>query len=183
MNTLRNIAIAACLAAFAAPLLADPPAQAPAHGWRKKNDPHYVGYTGYKWKDDYGILVGRCNRDAVGAALGGAVGGLVGSAVADRDSRLVAIVLGTTIGALIGAKIGRDLDEADRACIGHALELAGNGKPVRWTSEGVNYTLTPGKASGDGCRSYTLRGELNGRSDTSRGTACRRDDGAWVPRG
>lgn len=183
MYTLRNFAIALSLTAFAAPLLAQPPAHAPAHGWRKKNDPHYVGYTGYKWNDDYGIRSGRCNREAVGAALGGTVGGLVGSAVSDRDSRLVAIVLGTTIGALIGARIGRDLDEADRACIGHALELADNGKPVRWMSEGVSYTLTPGKASGDGCRSYTLRGEANGRSDTSKGTACRRDDGAWVPRG
>ena len=49
MPTLRNLAIALSLTAFAAPILAQPPAHAPAHGWRKKNDPHYVGYTGYKW--------------------------------------------------------------------------------------------------------------------------------------
>lgn len=183
MHILRNFAIALSLTAFAAPILSQPPAHAPAHGWRKKNDPHYVGYTGYKWSDDYGIRSGRCNREAVGVALGGTLGGMVGSAVSDRDNRLVAIVLGTTIGALVGARVGRDLDEADRACIGHALELADNGKPVRWMSEGVRYSLTSGKASGDGCRSYTLLGEANGRSDTSRGTACRRDDGAWVPRG
>ena len=27
---------------------ADPPPWAPAHGWRKKHDPNYVGYTGKK---------------------------------------------------------------------------------------------------------------------------------------
>ncbi len=183
MNLLSRLVIPLTLSAVSMPLLADPPGHAPAHGWRKKNDPYYVGYTGYKWKDDYGVRAGRCNRDAVGAALGGVVGGLIGSTVADRDNRTVAIVLGSAIGALIGAKIGRDLDEADRACIGHALELAESGKTVRWVSEGVTYTVVPGKARGDGCRSYTLRGEANGRSDSTKGTACRRDDGAWVPRG
>jgi surface antigen len=95
------------------------------HGWRKQKDPHCVGHTGYSWSDDCGIRPGRCKRQADGGALGRA-------AVAERDSRLVAVVLGTTIGALIGARTGRGLDEAGRACIGHALELVDNGKPVRW---------------------------------------------------
>ena len=183
MNLVKKMVIALGLAAVSVPLLADPPGLAPAHGWRKKNDPHYVGYTGRTWQDDYGIRSGRCNREAVGAALGGVVGGLAGSAISDRDSRTVAILLGSAIGALIGARIGRDLDETDRACIGHALELAAGGRQVKWVSEGVTYTVIPGKASGKGCRSYTLRGEANGRSDSTKGTACRRDDGAWVPRG
>jgi len=42
------------------PAPADPPPWAPAHGWRKKNDPNYVGYTGKKWDKDYGIIEGRC---------------------------------------------------------------------------------------------------------------------------
>ncbi|TCJ18142.1 hypothetical protein EZJ19_02570, partial [Parasulfuritortus cantonensis] len=63
------------------PVWADPPGQAPAHGWRKKHDPYYMGYTGRKWDDDYGITLGRCNRDAVGAVLGGVVGGAIGSRV------------------------------------------------------------------------------------------------------
>ena len=60
--------------------LADPPPHAPAHGWRKKNDPYYVGYTGRQWTDDYGIRSGRCDRDrshmatAVGAVAGGVIG-------------------------------------------------------------------------------------------------------------
>src|SRR3989304_2554462 len=63
------------LAFLPPPALSDPPPWAPAHGWRKKNDPHYVGYTGKKWERDYGIIGGRCHTAAVGAALGGAVGG------------------------------------------------------------------------------------------------------------
>ena len=31
----------------------DPPPWAPAHGWRKKNDPYYTGYTGKKWDKHY----------------------------------------------------------------------------------------------------------------------------------
>ena len=52
------------------PSPADPPPWAPAHGWRKKNDPNYVGYTGKKWDKDFGIIEGRCNIAAVGAVLG-----------------------------------------------------------------------------------------------------------------
>src|SRR5690606_27206668 len=107
------------------PAPADPPPHAPAHGWRKKNDPTYVGYTGRKWERDYGIVDGRCNPAAVGAVLGGATGGVVGARVSRPDDPPIAIILGTAIGAVIGHAIGKEFDEADRACMGHALELAG----------------------------------------------------------
>src|SRR5207249_5438905 len=106
------------------------PPWAPAHGWRKKNDPNYVGYTGKKWDKDYGIIEGRCNSAAVGAVLGGAVGGAVGARAASKEDRPVAIVVGTVLGAVIGAKIGQKSDEGDRGCWGHALELAGEKKTV-----------------------------------------------------
>ena len=41
--------------ACAASALADPPDHAPAHGWRKKHDGHYVGRTGVEWEHDYEI--------------------------------------------------------------------------------------------------------------------------------
>lgn len=59
----------------------DPPPWAPAHGWRKKHDPYYQGYSGTHWEQDYGIINGKCNREAIGTALGGAVGGAIGSSV------------------------------------------------------------------------------------------------------
>ena len=57
------------LVVWAGPAFADPPAHAPAHGWRKKNDPDYVGYTG----------------DAMGARLRHLVGQL--QSPGDRDRR------------------------------------------------------------------------------------------------
>src|SRR5712691_6014722 len=117
------------------PSPADPPPWAPAHGWRKKNDPNYVGYTGKKWDADYGVLDGKCDAAKVGTVLGGVVGGVVGSQVAkDSPNRPVAILVGTVIGAVIGNKIGAEVGSGDRGCMGHALELAGEQKAVKWTN-------------------------------------------------
>jgi surface antigen len=167
------------------PAPAEPPPHAKAHGWRKKNDPNYVGYTGKKWEKDYGVIEGRCNTAAVGAVLGGAVGGVVGSRIETRE-RPVAIVVGTVLGAVIGAKIGQTIDERDRACMGHALELAGAKKAVAWTNDatGVSYVLTPTRDFRDGkqaCREFTT--ELSGRggqADRMTGVACRRANGEWA---
>jgi len=168
------------------PSPAEPPPWAPAHGWRKKNDPNYVGYTGKKWEKDYGIIEGRCNTAAVGAVLGGAVGGVVGSRVETRD-RPVAIILGTAIGAVIGAKIGQSIDESDRACMGHSLELAGARKTVVWTNSatGVTYRLTPTRNFQDGkqqCREFVteLSSGKGRKKDKVTGVACRRGNGEWV---
>jgi len=165
------------------PSPAEPPPHAKAHGWRKKNDPNYVGYTGHKWEKDYGILEGKCNTAAVGAVLGGAVGGVVGSRVETRD-RPVAIILGTAIGAVIGAKIGQTIDERDRACMGHALELAGERKTVVWTNSvtGVTYRLTPTRNYQDvnkPCREFTTVVSSGKKKDTVKGVACRRANGDW----
>lgn len=186
MNMIKRTASAAVmgltlscsLAAFA-----EPPDHAKAHGWRKKNDPSYVGYTGRTWERDYGILEGNCNRKEIGTVLGAVVGGAIGSQVGDGSGRTVAIIVGSVIGAAIGREIGRDLDEGDRACVGHALELAKDGQRVRWVNEktGVTYVLAPLAASkrGDACRSYKLTASRAGKSTTSDGKACRASDGTW----
>ena len=138
--------------------LATPPAWAPAHGWRKKNDPAYAGYSGRSWERDYGVRSGRCDRAEVGAMLGGMAGGVIGAETGKGDERAVAIVLGTVIGAAIGVEIGRRMDKTDRSCVGHALELAAPGQAVAWTNPNtaVSYKLTPSdKAeSADGCRRF-----------------------------
>ena len=175
---------AATLIALPEPLLAEPPPWAPAHGWRKKNDPNYVGYTGRKWEKDYGVIDGQCDATAVGAVVGGAIGGVVGSR-ASKENRPVAILVGTVIGAAIGAKIGRQIDETDRACMGHALELAGENKSVRWKNNatGVTYQLTPTRNVGDRkspCREFTTEMSVGSRKDSVSGVACRRGAGDWT---
>lgn len=163
--------------------LADPPPHAKAHGWRKKNDPHYVGYTGRQWERDYGVLEGNCNRKEIGTVVGAVVGGAIGSQVGDGSGRTVAIIVGSVLGAAIGREIGREFDDRDRACFGHALELAPEGQSVRWLNEktGVTYVLAPhGQAqSGGTCRTYKLTASREGKSKTSDGRACRSEDGTW----
>lgn len=174
---LMSATLTCSLAAFA-----EPPDHAKAHGWRKKNDRSYVGYTGRTWERDYGIVTGTCNRKEIGTVLGAVVGGAIGSQVGDGSGRAVAIILGSVIGGVIGREIGRDLDEGDRACVGHALELAKDGQRVRWSNDktGVTYVLAPLAASKrDSCRSYKLTASRDGKSTTTDGKACRASDGTW----
>ena len=165
--------------------LAAPPAWAPAHGWRKKNDPAYAGYSGRQWERDYGVSLGRCDRAAVGAVLGGVAGGVIGSQVGDGGQRGVATVLGAVIGATVGAEIGRRMDQADRSCVGHALELAQPGQTIAWTNHntGLAYQLTPAddvRDLGEGCRRFRLI--ATGAFGLSEGhtVACAAPDGTWT---
>lgn len=149
---MKTITLAVLAMALALPAAAEPPPWAKAHGWRKKNDPSYVGYTGKRWTKDYGVVEGHCNTDQVGA--------------------------------VIGAKIGRAIDDSDRACMGHALELAGEHKTVTWKSaKGVQYELTPTKNIGDRanpCREFVTRVSSARVADAVKGVACRRGNGEWV---
>ena len=168
-----------------APALADPPDHAPAHGWRKKHDPAYIGYTGREWQRDYGIVEGHCNRDDIGTVVGAVVGGAIGSQVGEGNERTVAIIVGSVLGAVVGRQIGRDLDERDRACVGHSLELVKVGQKVRWVNDQtrVNYVLTPlavAKTDPRDCRRFTLQATFEGKSRTSESRACRTGDGTWA---
>jgi surface antigen len=113
------------------------------------------------------------------------VGGAIGSRVSNDSNRAVAIVVGSVLGAVVGREIGRDLDDRDRACVGHSLELVKLGQKVRWTNDQtrVSYVLAPLAAvKGDpiDCRRYTLQASADGRSRTSEGRACRSGDGTWA---
>lgn len=168
------------LSCLPAPAQADPPAHAPAHGWRKKHDPHYMGYTGRQWSRDYGILDGWCDREVAGAVLGGVLGGAVGSQIGDGSGRAVAVLVGTAIGAVLGAELARSLGDPDRACIGHALELLPAGHQARWDAPGgLRYRLIAGKGAGKSqCREFTLIAE-GVQPRRTRGLGCRRADGSW----
>ena len=165
--------------------LAAPPAWAPAHGWRKKHDPAYAGYSGRQWERDYGVSLGRCDRAAVGAVLGGAAGGVIGSQVGEGGQRGVATVIGAVIGATVGAEIGRRMDQADRSCVGHALELAQPGQTIAWTNHntGVAYQLTPAdeaREPGEGCRRFRLVATGAFGLSEGRTVACGAPDGTWT---
>lgn len=181
--TLLGLICGALAAAVPLNSYGDPPPWAPAHGKRKQGDP-YTGYTGKKWDKHYGVINGRCNREAVGAVVGAVAGGAVGAQVGKGDNRQIAILVGTVAGAVIGAKIGRDFDQTDRACIGHALELAGDKKAVTWTSadQRKTYRLTPLRGfeqQGVNCREFDFRVTTDGGKQTNRVKACPGGDGTW----
>jgi surface antigen len=164
--------------------LADPPAHAPAHGWRKKNDPNYVGYTGTKWERDYQVASGSCNREEIGAVVGGVIGGAVGAHNSSDENRTVAVLIGAAVGALLGSRIGKALDDADRGCFGHVLEIGAAGRPVKWSNSksGVSYTLVPGagnKVKGKSCRQYALTATRGKTTEKRQGTACQTSVGVW----
>jgi len=179
----------------AGPAFAEPPSYAPAHGYKKshghdhnddhdrkeqkkyKKDKHYQGKSGAVYVNDYGIASGRCNRDEIGAVIGGVTGAVIGSRVADRDDRVVGMVVGGVLGAVLGHAIGDRMDDRDRACMGHALELGRPGVPVEWRHDGRDYHFTPrGDASG-GCRNATLM--IDGRKPHDV-LACPSGRGEWT---
>jgi len=191
MPTLASFALGLLLVAgLSVPALADPPDHAPAHGWRKKHgrgdddDQGYEGYEGKRWDRDYAVLSGRCDRQAIATVLGGVVGGVVGARVAEPENRAIATIVGAAVGALLGNRIGRELDDADRGCFGHALELGRPGRVVVWTNDtaGVRYELLPGanrERHGAVCREFTMT-SFHGRERVSRtGVACRTQVGRW----
>jgi surface antigen len=175
-------------------VLADPPDHAPAHGWRRQHENgheherehkhDYVGYGGRHWDNDYAVLSGRCDRQAIATVVGGVAGGALAATVAKPENRTIATLIGAAAGALIGNRVGRELDEADRGCFGHALELGQPGRVVVWTNDaiGVRYEMNPGKQldrRGTLCRAYTLT-TISGRERSSRsGVACRTQVGGW----
>ncbi len=179
------LTLAGTLAGAPAPAQAEPPPHAKAHGWRKKNDPTYPGYTGRVWEADYGIVsAGRCNTDAVLTVVGGAVGGVIGAQASRGGSegdRAIAILVGTAVGAVVGNRIGREIDRTDQACIGHALELGRDGKPVVWTNPqtNVSYNLLPVRGEGGSCRNFKLDATRAGKTETTTRRACRTGDGTW----
>jgi surface antigen len=173
-RALLRIAAGIVLALGVATALAGPPAHAPAHGWRAKNDPYYQGYSGKRWVSDYGVVGGHCDAGAIGAVLGGVAGAAIGKEVADETGA----VIGAIAGVLIGREIDRSLDGSDRGCVSHALDLGHDGQPVRWSNAatGRSYSLTPHAPrtiDGRTCRDFVWDNGV-------RQTACLRSDGTWA---
>jgi surface antigen len=167
--------VATCLATIAN---AAPPPHAKAHGWRAK----HMGHTGYEWQMDYGVVSGRCDREAVATVIGGVTGAIIGNRVADPEDRTVATIVGALAGAFIGNRIGERLDRADQACVGHALELGQSGQPVSWTNGSTTYRMIPGadrERNGSTCREFTLRATAGPDQATQQGLACQSERGAW----
>jgi surface antigen len=192
-------ALAMCSGTLSAPILfskaafADPPRWAPAHGYKgkhkKKNSRkrrHRESYQPHAATTSLPrITLDNCNRDLIGGAIGGAAGGYIGSTIGKGDSKLAATAIGAILGALVGGSIGRAMDQVDQTCVGRVLETARTGQTVRWRNpdSGSRYEVTPVATNTSDpnryCRDYTARSTIDGRTETTRGIACRQHDGTW----
>jgi surface antigen len=183
--------IATVAAALVVPAMAQPrgrpPAHAPAHGLRaqqQQQEIRLVSLSGNEWELDYGVRSGNCDRRKIATALGGLTGALIANRVAEDDNRTVATLIGAAAGAFIGNRIGRNIDKADEACIGHALELGEAGQPVNWSNEetGVSYQVVPGATrtrDGAHCREFTFTAVADSERSSRQGLGCESDAGVW----
>lgn len=189
-HTAVSLALTLLTGVIATTALADPPSHAPAHGWRKKHDPDYKGYSGKKWQNDYGILQGQCDAKSLGETLGKSVGGSVGSQVGGGQGKEIAILVGEVLGQAIGTKVFKgmgdikDVAGTDRACLAHALELAKGGQKVAWINpvNNMRYLLTPQGArqiNGRQCRDFKLNVTGSGVTETASRSACVNASGSW----
>ena len=185
--------------AWQTPAAADPPSWAPAYGardydghesWHEEREGHeghhghhdYKGYQGDDWGNDYGVVSnGRCNTDVL-LGVTGAVGGAV---IANRSStpanRDIATIFGAIAGGIIGSAVGSAIDNGDRACIGHSLELVPVGHPVYWNNprSHVAWRVVPLRDLSPVCREFHVYRDYYGRRSVERVVACRRNRGAW----
>jgi len=192
-KSLAVVLVAVCFTlSDLAPVSADPPPWAPAHGWRaKQKHKQKHKYKNRAYYDDrvytapFDLDRGVCNRQVLGGLLGGATGALIGSRLAKGDDRAAAIIGGTIIGLIVGGSIGRSMDEVDQHCVGQTLEHAPDGETIYWNNQRADtqYQVTPVKTyqvnDGRYCREYQTTSVIGGRAQQTYGTACRQPDGSW----
>jgi surface antigen len=127
--------------------------------------------------------VRRCNSETFGQVIGGVAGAVLGHQIGKSHGRVaVGTVGGAVAGVLVGGHVGRRMDGNNQACVGQALEVAPTGHRVEWADGGQQYVVVPGapvNRNGTYCRPYEAQVRTENGWESIRGTACRREDGAW----
>lgn len=105
MNRIFLAAAALAVAAPVAPVLADPPPWAPAHGRRAQE--RALTSRDVIWRGEDGRYHCRRSDGTTGLIVGAAVGALVGRQLDGGRQRTVGTILGGAAGALLGREIDR----------------------------------------------------------------------------
>ncbi len=181
----RTAVTAVSLIALTTPVMADPPAHAPAHGWRAKHDgqrhkhkqpKHYPAPIDYD--------AGHCAQTEIGAVLGGVAGGVLGSTIGKGDGNIAATIGGVVVGVLLGGSIGQTMEQQDQSCAGRLLATVPDGRSAGFINkrghETVIRPLDTFERRNRTCRSYTATAVIAGSPDTISGIACLDDRGRWI---
>lgn len=93
-------------------------------------------------------------------------------------------------GGIIDPAVSASLSPADRnkalEAEYRALEVAPSGQIIAWKGNGDRvsgevYAAQPYEVGSQNCRQYIHKVDVNGETKTTRGTACRGDNGNWTP--
>jgi len=134
------------------------------------------------------LLLSACagttvTKGEVGAASGAVGGALLGQAIGHNTE---ATLIGATVGTLIGYMVGNEMDKYDRQQLNHVYERGVSGRSSSWQNpdSGNQYSVTPQPAyssnsTNQPCRDAEIETIIDGKTQTTRTTACRGADGNW----
>jgi uncharacterized protein YcfJ len=128
MKKLGAAAILVATLATSAPVLADPPPWAPAHGRRAHEreaerariyddrgryaEPHRISRNDNVWRGSDGRYYCKRDNGTTGLVIGAALGALAGREIDGGRNR----TLGTVLGAAGGGLLGREIDRGSLKC-------------------------------------------------------------------
>ena len=161
-----------------------------------------VGYGGQRWQTDHGVRAGRCDRGAILIQSTGPRD-LVAEHQQHLKNRTVGIIGSAQSGVLLSTRgagrHGARFDAADRACVGHVLELGAVGRDVSWVNDATQLAYVvaleagtvESKAGASRCRVLLLTsvparrwsggaGAGNALRQAERLIACQSGPGAWA---
>lgn len=128
------------------------------------------------------LALAGCSTTSGGKSEGGTLSRWTGGSKPAKTSVLAALGNG-----LVG-NASLDQDDRKRALQAEyqALEYSPAGKVVEWKNSGSSRSgevvaAQPYQVGSQNCRQYTHTIRIDGTPQSSRGTACRNDDGSWTP--
>lgn len=138
------------------------------------------------------VLLAACaegqEKQSIGTVVGAGLGALVGSQFGSGKGQWVGVAVGALAGGWAGSEVGKSLDEADRMkaqqTAQKALENNPSGQTSFWQNpdSGNSGSYTPTntvKDSGKDCRDFESTITVDGKTEPSKGRACRDTDGTW----
>lgn len=132
------------------------------------------------------LLLSSCTHQLTkaqsGAVIGAAGGAVVGQAIGRNTG---STLIGTAVGTLLGYMVGNEMDKYDRQRLSSVYEQGVSGHTTSWVNpdNGNSYYVTPSAATTTAtgpCRNATIDATIDGRRETTVGTACRNSYGEWV---